>query len=239
MNKSNKKSLILYHDLSQSTFSELSDAEAGKLIKHIVNYSVNLSNTENLNKPKEPTRLNGLLKTVAIAFEIHIERDFKAWSVKAKSSAKNGKKGGRPKKINNLNKPKKGVKVKVKVKVKERLLKSKPKKTLEYKKINISKFNEVQQDICKQIIDYRLSIKKPLKTEQGLSGVIKSIKVVSEELNFTFKKTFQIMQANEWQTVKLSYMGEYENTSKGSIDKMTETDVRVLKIKMEAENAKE
>ncbi|MGL4999504.1 MAG: DUF6291 domain-containing protein [Cetobacterium sp.] len=89
-----KKGFILYHDLSL-IFHELTNEQAGQLIKNIVNYS--FSKTQ-LN-PTEPTGLFGLLGAISKPFINHIDRDFEQWLKMCEKNKNNGKKGGKvPKK---------------------------------------------------------------------------------------------------------------------------------------------
>lgn len=83
-----KKAFLLYCDLIH-TFDELSDEEAGKLIKHTLAY-VN-------DKSPEATD-----KIVRIAFEPikqQLKRDLQRWDEFKVKQSTNGKLGGRPKKV--------------------------------------------------------------------------------------------------------------------------------------------
>jgi hypothetical protein len=82
------------------------------------------------------------------------------------------------------------------------------------------------------LIDYRIKIKKPLKTNAGLDGLIKSIKETAEYHNKTFSEIQQIMSENEWQSVKPDYIKTVE-LKKGTVDAMTDFDKRILKIRIE------
>jgi hypothetical protein len=90
-----KKSFILYCDLI-STFEELTDSEAGALIKHVLRY-VNDKN------PEPPDRIT------KIAFEPikqQLKRDLKKYEKYIEKQSVNGKKGGRPSKEEEPKKPK-------------------------------------------------------------------------------------------------------------------------------------
>jgi len=79
----NKKSFILYCDTIH-TFEELEDAEAGRLIKHILRYV----NDQNPDAPDKLTK---------IAFEPikqQLKRDLVAWENKKDVLSESGKKGG-------------------------------------------------------------------------------------------------------------------------------------------------
>lgn len=114
MQKREKNSFILYHDICEM-FTELSDAQAGMLIKEIVAYS---KNTTQPNQDK-PNGLSGLLATIFIPFKSHIDRDFLRWQDRKCANQENGKRGGRPKSQITQNNPTKGVKVNVNVNVNE------------------------------------------------------------------------------------------------------------------------
>ena len=92
----NKKSFLLYHDTSE-VFLEMSDEDAGKLIKELVYYSIK-SSGQNPKKAEKPTGLIGLMEFIAHPFKSHIDRDLESWNQKANANKENGKKGGRPKK---------------------------------------------------------------------------------------------------------------------------------------------
>ena len=82
----NKKSFVAYCDW-QETFEELSDEEAGKLVKHLFNY-VNDNNPETSDK---------LTKMCFIPIKQSLKRDLKKYEGYIEKQSVNGKKGGRPK----------------------------------------------------------------------------------------------------------------------------------------------
>ena len=82
----NKKSFVAYCDW-QETFEELSDEEAGKLVKHLFNY-VNDKNPETSDK---------LTKMCFIPIKQSLKRDLKKYEKYVHKQSVNGKKGGRPK----------------------------------------------------------------------------------------------------------------------------------------------
>ena len=82
----NKKSFVAYCDW-QETFEELSDEEAGKLVKHLFNY-VNDKNPETSDK---------LTKMCFIPIKQSLKRDLKKYEKYVEKQSVNGKKGGRPK----------------------------------------------------------------------------------------------------------------------------------------------
>lgn len=83
----NKKSFIAYCDW-QETFEELSDEEAGKLVKHLFNY-VN---------DKNPEASDKLTKMCFIPIKQSLKRDLKKYEKYVDKQRVNGAKGGRPKK---------------------------------------------------------------------------------------------------------------------------------------------
>ncbi len=87
-----KKGFILYHDISL-IFQELTDEQAGQLIKYIVNYSTFKTQVN----PNEPTGLSGLLNAISKPFINHIDWDFERWQKTCEKNRNNGKKGGRKK----------------------------------------------------------------------------------------------------------------------------------------------
>ena len=82
----NKKSFVAYCDWEE-TFEELSDEEAGKLIKHLFKY-VNDKNPETSDK---------LTKMCFIPIKQSLKRDLKKYEKYIEKQSVNGKKGGRPK----------------------------------------------------------------------------------------------------------------------------------------------
>jgi hypothetical protein len=103
-----KKSFILYYDLCK-IFSELTDEQAGQLIKEITNYA----ESKTQKNPKEPTGLSGLLNAISTPFKNHIDRDFELWLKRRGANIENGKKGGRRRKSKTQNNPNEGVTVTV------------------------------------------------------------------------------------------------------------------------------
>lgn len=111
-----KKKVIVYTDWIEQ-FKDLTDEEAGKLIKHFFAYVNDLD-------PKSD-RLTELLFN---PIKATLKRDLIAWESKQKINVENGKKGGRPKKketqknpknpnglLKTQNNPEKGVSVSVSV----------------------------------------------------------------------------------------------------------------------------
>ena len=112
-----KKKVIVYTDWIIQ-FKDLTDEEAGKLIKHFFNYINDL-------KP-ESDRLTELLFN---PIKATLKRDLQAWENKQQTNKENGSKGGRPKKnieteinpnnpvglLETQNNPQKGVSVNVSV----------------------------------------------------------------------------------------------------------------------------
>lgn len=82
----NKKSFILYSDFRE-VFNELSDQDAGQLIKHIFQYV----NDEN------PETKNPIVKISFIPIKLALKRDLKKWDGYIEKQRVNGAKGGRPK----------------------------------------------------------------------------------------------------------------------------------------------
>ena len=113
----NKKSFITYCEW-QETFNELSDDEAGKLIKHIFSYV----NDEN------PETDCQIVRLCFIPIKQTLKRDLKKYEVYIDKQRENGAKGGRPKKTQItqafIEKPKKADSVNVSVNANEIIDKS-------------------------------------------------------------------------------------------------------------------
>jgi len=84
-----KKSFVLYTD-QREVFDELSDEDAGKLIKHIFAY-VN---------DEDPITEDKLLKVAFLPIKTQLKRDLKIWDEKKSQRAEAGKKGGLAKSSN-------------------------------------------------------------------------------------------------------------------------------------------
>lgn len=78
-----KKSFVLYTD-QREVFDELSDEDAGRLIKHIFSYV----NDEN------PSTEDLLLKVAFLPIKTQLKRDLKIWDEKKQQRAEAGRKGG-------------------------------------------------------------------------------------------------------------------------------------------------
>lgn len=90
-----KKSFVLYSDYEE-LFEELTDADAGQLIKHIFKY-VN---------DKNPITENVIVKVSFIPIKLQLKRDLKDWEQTRIKRSESGKLGGRPKNLENQNKAK-------------------------------------------------------------------------------------------------------------------------------------
>jgi hypothetical protein len=125
----NKKSFVAYCDWEE-TFEELSDEEAGKLVKHLFKY-VNDKNPETSDK---------LTKMCFIPIKQSLKRDLKKYEKYVEKQSVNGKKGGRPKnptlsQITQpfIGKPKKADSVSVSVSVNDNVInKQKEKRLLDF-----------------------------------------------------------------------------------------------------------
>jgi hypothetical protein len=84
-----KKSFVLYTD-QREIFEELSDSDAGKLIKHIFSY-VNDENPETEDK---------LLRLAFLPIKTQLKRDLRTWDEKKQQRSEAGKKGGLAKSSN-------------------------------------------------------------------------------------------------------------------------------------------
>jgi len=87
-----KKTFLLYHDQCE-IFSELSDDDAGQLIKAIIKSSKQLAQSH----PVEPSGLSGLLSAIYKPFLSHLIRDYGSWLSICERNKSNGMRGGRKK----------------------------------------------------------------------------------------------------------------------------------------------
>lgn len=87
-----KSSFILHHD-TLSVIKELTDEQAGQLLKAMYTYSESLNNPDN---PDEPSGLVGLMNSVYHPFKAQILRDFGKYVKVCDRNRSNGEGGGRP-----------------------------------------------------------------------------------------------------------------------------------------------
>jgi len=173
----NKKSFVAYCDWGE-IFDDLTNEEAGKLVKHLFDYV----RDEN----PESDKLTNLL---FIQIKQSLKRDLKKYEKYVYKQRVNGSKGGRPKK------PKETQKTQVFI--------SKPKKA---DSVNVSVSDNVNvidsvNDINKKTLflkwlAYRKEIKKPIKVQSTLQGLTKKFNEKSlEELTFVINASIE----NGWQ----------------------------------------
>lgn len=94
-----KDSFIIHHDTA-SIFQELTNEQAGELIKHLIFYSNSLN--QNPKEPKKPSGFSSVITLLAHSFEKQLERDFWKYQTVCKRNENNGKKGGRPQKLDKI-----------------------------------------------------------------------------------------------------------------------------------------
>ena len=85
----------MHHDTA-SIFAQLTNEQAGQLIKYILMYSQTLN--ENPKQPKKPSGFSSVIPLIAHSFEKQLERDFWKYQTVCERNEENGKKGGRPSK---------------------------------------------------------------------------------------------------------------------------------------------
>jgi len=74
-----------------------------------------------------------------------------------------------------------------------------------YKKNNLSDFNLQDQVIAKKVIDYRLSIKRPLKSLKGVIGRVNDVKDCMKAHNLSVDDVMHEWETGEWQTIGKDY----------------------------------
>ena len=89
-----KKSFVLYLD-NRELFDDISDEDAGKLIKHIFSYV----------SDENPKPANITVKLLFIGIKSQLKRDLKKYEKVCKRNKDNGLKGGRPKNPTEPKKP--------------------------------------------------------------------------------------------------------------------------------------
>lgn len=88
-----KSSFLLHHD-TLGVIEELTDQQAGQLIKEIYKISISLNNPD---IPVEPSGLEGLMNSVLHPFRAQLLRDYDKYVGVCERNKSNGGKGGRPK----------------------------------------------------------------------------------------------------------------------------------------------
>ena len=88
-----KSSFLLHHD-TLGVIEELTDQQAGQLIKEIYKISLSLNNPDT---PVEPSGLEGLMNSVLHPFKAQLLRDYDKYIGICERNKSNGGKGGRPK----------------------------------------------------------------------------------------------------------------------------------------------
>jgi hypothetical protein len=88
-----KSSFLLHHD-TLGVIEELTDQQAGQLIKEIYKISISLNNPD---IPVEPSGLEGLMNSVLHPFRAQLLRDYDKYVGVCARNKSNGGKGGRPK----------------------------------------------------------------------------------------------------------------------------------------------
>ena len=64
----------------------------------------------------------------------------------------------------------------------------------------------------KAIISYRSKIRKPIKTQQAVTGLSNCFKECYDA-GYTFEEIFELMQEKQWQTIKLEWVSKEIRTS--------------------------
>ncbi len=181
-----KKGFMLYAD-QQELFEQLTDEQAGKLIKHIYNY-VN---------DNDPISKDIITNIAFVSIKQQLKRDLKKWESIAERNRTNGLKGGRPKIPNkpnkptgllgNPNKPKKPVKDNVKVKVKDNVKDKEIKiEYAEFVKLKVDEYIKLESE----------------HTTEGANEMIQILNNYKESNGKTYKSDYGAI--NSW------VVGEYE-----------------------------
>lgn len=106
-----------------------------------------------------------------------------------------------------------------------------------YQKFDLSGFDDFEKEIAMQVIDYRKSIKSPLKTIAGVKGRVTDIQDVMTKHKLTLKKVMDLMSSNEWKTIKKSFnCFETEQPKKGTVDGMSDVKKATIQMRINAKN---
>ena len=89
------------------------------------------------------------------------------------------------------------------------------KKRIEQNKKEASKKSKdgilITTDLEKKVVDYRKSIKKPLKTNAGVNGVIKNLNLTATAWDVSIDTVFDYMAEKEWQSINKDYTNPFAN----------------------------
>ena len=66
-------------------------------------------------------------------------------------------------------------------------------------------------DLEKKVVGYRKSIKKPLKTNAGVNGVIKNLNLTATAWDVSIDTVFDYMAEKEWQSINKDYTNPFAN----------------------------
>ena len=196
----NKKSFVAYCDWEE-TFEELSDEEAGKLIKHLFKY-VNDKNPETSDK---------LTKMCFIPIKQSLKRDLKKYEKYIEKQSVNGKKGGRPKNPTLLEitqplieEPKKADSVSVSVSdnVSDKDINKQKEKApvFNFRKELLSLGGKDQLVSDWLIVRNK---KKSANTKTALNGFLNQVKLTGKDLNFVLEKCV----VSNWSGFKSEWLG--------------------------------
>ncbi len=205
-----KKSFVAYADWIDS-FEELSDEEAGRLVKHMFRYVNDLN-------PEAPDKLT---KMCFIPIKATLKRDLHKYESIRERNAKNGAKGGRPKKskanpkkavglIDNPNEPKKADSVSDSVSdnVSDNEIKEKKKKVFNFR------LSLIDLGVEEKVADSWMVVrkaKKAVNTEIAFNGIKAQIEKTNKAPNECIKASVE----NSWSGFKASWI-ENLNTTFGS-----------------------
>ena len=190
----NKNSFVLYTEYIE-IFEELSDEDAGQLVKHLFRY-VN---------DKDPKTENPFAKLAFIPIKQQLKRDLKKYESICERNSKNGAKGGRPEK------PKKPTGLTG--------LKNKPKKAdNEDEHDNDNEHDNTSDDVLKNIDDLFKTYLGNHKLINALidGGKFKTSENVSEKLtafNLHLKEQGQFMKT--WKDYTSHFLNWHKKSPKG------------------------
>lgn len=70
------------------------------------------------------------------------------------------------------------------------------------------------KELAKELVEYRKQLGKPLRTDKGLKGMLKTIRETSKEKRIPVQDVVDYMMEKEWQTAQASYFDNYNQPSK-------------------------
>jgi hypothetical protein len=225
----NKKSFVAYCDWIES-FEELTDEEAGRLVKHMFRYVNDLD-------PEAPDKL---IKMMFIPIKQSLKRDLIKYEDRADRSRENGKLGGRPNKpkepsglINNPTEPKEPDSVNVSVSVNDSVNDSDSvnvtKPIIIHKPVFSFKKSLLDLGVEEPHLSDWLKVRKEKKSSNTQTALTTFLNQVNES-NLNANECVKLCAGHSWAGFKNEWLtnqttnGKQTNKNNGLVQQLSKTD---------------